>query len=110
LINNFENDYKKYILSDKYYYGSINKYPENVKESIKKNDEVMKQTKWLILSINNNKSLLNIPEFIEKTIQFNTENTDEETDYDFSLISETTRKIHKYYRKLINNIIENLKT
>jgi hypothetical protein len=64
--------------------------------------------KWLILSISKNKSLLDIPEFIKKTIQFNTENTDEETDYDFSLISEITEEIHKYYWKMINCIIQNL--
>jgi hypothetical protein len=45
LINNFENDYKKYILSDKYYYGSIDKYPENLKESIENNDKIMKKIK-----------------------------------------------------------------
>ena len=108
LINNFENDCKEYILSDKYYYWPINDYSKDIIESIKKNDELMRRMKWLILSISKNKSLLDIPEFIKKTIQFNTENTDEETDYDFSLISEITEEIHKYYWKMINCIIQNL--
>jgi len=109
LINNFEYDYKKYILSDKYYYWSINKYPENLKESIKSNDNLMKKTKWLILSINRNKSLLNIPEFVEKNIKLNPENTNKEND-DYDSISEIIFKIRDNYRALIKNIYGNIKT
>ena len=68
----------------------------------------MRRMKWLILSISKNKSLLDIPEFIKKTIQIKPKNTDEEKDIDFSLISKITEEIHKYYWKMINCIIQNL--
>ena len=60
----------------------------------------MRRMKWLILSISKNKSLLDIPEFIKKTIQIKPKNTDEEKDIDFSLISKITEEIHKYYWKM----------
>lgn len=107
LINNFENEYKKYILSDKYYYGSIDKYPENSKESIENNDKIMKKIKWFILSINKNKELLDIPEFVEKTIKLNPKNTNMEEN-DYNSISEIIFKIHDDYSALIKNIYENI--
>jgi hypothetical protein len=59
-----------------------------LKESIKENDEIMKKIKWIIISISKNeKSLFNINNFVEETINTNQKNTSEITDDDFNIYS-----------------------
>lgn len=109
LINNFEEDYYKYINSDKYYYWPIDNYPIVLKESIKENDEIMKKIKWIIISISKNeKSLFNINNFVEETINTNQKNTSEITDDDFNIYSNFIWIINEYHWLLIEYILKNI--
>ena len=69
----------------------------------------MKKIKWIIISISKNeKSLFNINNFVEETINTNQKNTSEITDEDFNIYSNFIWIINEYHWLLIEYILKNI--